>query len=63
MPQPAWQKSSFSSGGEGNCIELAIGTPGHIHLREGDRPDEIATTTSLAVAHLLHTLKGGSLSR
>lgn len=33
-----WQKSSFSSGGEGNCIELAAATPHRIHLRESDRP-------------------------
>ncbi|MEV4863486.1 DUF397 domain-containing protein [Streptomyces ossamyceticus] len=63
MPQPVWQKSSFSSGGEGNCIELAAATPPRIHLRESDRPDEIATASPRALALLLHTVKGNSLSR
>ncbi|MHA5048835.1 DUF397 domain-containing protein [Streptomyces sp. SD15] len=59
MPQPTWQKSSFSGGGEGECIELAAATPGHIHLRESDHPYAIATTTPHALAHLLRTLKSG----
>ncbi|MFJ9374209.1 DUF397 domain-containing protein [Streptomyces sp. NPDC101455] len=44
MPQLAWQKSSFSTGGEGNCMELAAAATGaHIHLRESDHPHHIAT--------------------
>ncbi|UUU33710.1 DUF397 domain-containing protein [Streptomyces sp. CA-210063] len=63
MAQLGWQKSSFSSGGEGNCIELAAATPYRIHLRESDRPDEITTAAPRALAHLLHTVKGEGLSR
>lgn len=63
MPQLTWQKSSFSTGGEGNCVQLAASTPSHIHLRESDRPHEIATTTSRALANLLHAVKTGHLSR
>ncbi|QFQ97624.1 DUF397 domain-containing protein [Streptomyces phaeolivaceus] len=63
MTQLGWQKSSFSSGGEGNCIELAAATAYHIHLRESDRPDQITTATPRALAHLLRTVKGGSLGR
>ncbi|WP_406196626.1 DUF397 domain-containing protein [Streptomyces europaeiscabiei] len=62
-PELAWQKSSFSTGGEGNCIELAAATPHRIRLRESDRPDETTTATPRALAHLLHTVKDGSLSR
>ncbi|MCT9079454.1 DUF397 domain-containing protein [Streptomyces fulvoviolaceus] len=62
--QLVWQKSSFSTGGEGECVELATAdTPNHIHLRESDQPYEIATTTSRALANLLHAVKAGSLSR
>ncbi|MER5381662.1 DUF397 domain-containing protein [Streptomyces sp. NBC_00647] len=60
MPRLIWQKSSFSTGGEGNCVELAAAVSGHIHLRESDRPCDIATSTPHALAGLLHLLKDGS---
>ncbi|MCX4908464.1 DUF397 domain-containing protein [Streptomyces sp. NBC_00878] len=63
MPQLIWQKSSFSGGGEGNCVELTAAAPDRIHLRESDQPYEITTTTTHALANLLHTVKAGSLSR
>ncbi|MFG2022874.1 DUF397 domain-containing protein [Streptomyces sp. NPDC048825] len=64
MPQLAWQKSSFSGGGEGECVELAAAaTPYRIHLRESDQPHGIATATPHALAHLLHAIKAGGLSR
>jgi hypothetical protein len=63
MPQLTWQKSSFSTGGEGNCVELAAATTsGHIHLRESDQPATIATATPHALANLLHAVKAGNLS-
>ncbi|MFD8005304.1 DUF397 domain-containing protein [Streptomyces mirabilis] len=64
MPHLAWQKSSFSTGGEGECVELAA-TPAssHILLRESDDPHGIATTTPRALANLLHAVKAGNLSR
>ncbi|MFD9464766.1 DUF397 domain-containing protein [Streptomyces sp. NPDC060027] len=60
MPRLIWQKSSFSTGGEGNCVELAAAVSGRIHLRESDRPGDIATSTPTALAGLLHMLKDGS---
>ena len=57
MSQLTWQKSSFSTGGEGECIELAAATPHHIHLRESDHPDHVATTTPHALAELLRAIK------
>lgn len=63
MPQLTWQKSSFSGGGEGECVELAASAPYRIHLRESDRPSEITTTTPQALTNLLHAVKAGSLSR
>ncbi|WP_409471945.1 DUF397 domain-containing protein [Streptomyces sp. HC307] len=59
MPQLVWQKSSFSTGGEGECVELAAAAPGQVHLRESDRPNEITTTTTGALSALLATLKAG----
>ncbi|MFE1285419.1 DUF397 domain-containing protein [Streptomyces sp. NPDC058751] len=60
MSRLTWQKSSFSTGGEGNCIELAASATGHIHLRESDRPDDVATSTPHALAGLLLVLKDDS---
>ncbi|MET7618065.1 DUF397 domain-containing protein [Streptomyces sp. NPDC005408] len=62
MPQLAWQKSSFSGGGEGECVELAA-TSGDIHFRESDRPTQIATTNRVTLAALLDAIKAGDLSR
>ncbi|WP_155054771.1 DUF397 domain-containing protein [Streptomyces blattellae] len=62
MPQLVWQKSSFSTGGEGECVELAAPSPSRIHLRESDHPHEIATTTPHALAALLHAVKDRDLS-
>jgi hypothetical protein len=62
-PQLSWQKSSFSTGGEGNCIELAAATPHRIHLRESDRPDETTTATSHELSALLVVIKAGNLKR
>ncbi|WP_406477455.1 DUF397 domain-containing protein [Streptomyces sp. NBC_01615] len=62
MPRLTWQKSSFSTGGEGNCVELAAATPHRIHLRESDQPHQLATATPHALAELLNALKGGRFS-
>ncbi|MFD3515372.1 DUF397 domain-containing protein [Streptomyces sp. NPDC058657] len=57
MPSTAWQKSSFSGGGEGNaCVELAS----HAHtllLRESEDPAHILTPAPTALAALLHHLR------
>ncbi|WP_406477458.1 DUF397 domain-containing protein [Streptomyces sp. NBC_01615] len=65
MPQLTWQKSSFSGGGNGECVELAAATTGHIHihLRESDEPHAIATTTPRTLAALLNALKAGRIAR
>ncbi|MFC7263403.1 DUF397 domain-containing protein [Streptomyces lutosisoli] len=63
MPQLTWQKSSFSGGGNGECVELAAATAGHIRLRESDEPHAIATTTPHTLAGLLGALKAGRIAR
>ncbi|MBC9725218.1 DUF397 domain-containing protein [Streptomyces sp. TRM68367] len=63
MPQLTWQKSSFSGGGESECVELATAGPDRIHLRESDHPHEIATTTASTLSALLSTIKGGGVNR
>ncbi|SMF06758.1 DUF397 domain-containing protein [Streptomyces sp. Amel2xC10] len=61
MSQLTWQKSSFSSGGEGNCVELAASVSSRIHLRESDDPHHTTATTPHALAHLIHAVKRGNL--
>ncbi|MFH0518928.1 DUF397 domain-containing protein [Streptomyces sp. M41] len=34
----AWFKSSYSSGGSGDCVEVAL-TPAAIHVRESKAPE------------------------
>ncbi len=62
MPRPTWQKSSFSTGGEGNCVELATAVPAtRVHLRESDRPCEIATAAPRALSWFLLAIKSGAI--
>ena len=57
-----WLKSSFSGGGDGNaCLELAT-TPTAFHLRESDAPTTHLTTTSTALAALLHGIRSRTLT-
>jgi hypothetical protein len=49
-----WQKSSYSSEGN-NCVEIASGTDGTLHLRESDDPTTVLVTTP-ARARVLLTL-------
>ncbi|OAH09628.1 DUF397 domain-containing protein [Streptomyces jeddahensis] len=53
----AWQKSSFSDGGDApNCIELAA-TQGALWLRESDEPGTVVTTTATGLAALIRHLR------
>ncbi|MEU8892217.1 DUF397 domain-containing protein [Streptomyces sp. NPDC048442] len=58
MNELTWQKSSFSgSSGQGECVELATGPTGRIHLRESDDRARVATPSPAALRALLTTLK------
>jgi predicted secreted Zn-dependent protease len=59
MSQLVWQKSSFSGGGEGECVEVAAGPDGLIHVRESDEPDVIAVTTPAKWAAFVKGVKAG----
>ncbi|NGO70315.1 DUF397 domain-containing protein [Streptomyces boncukensis] len=61
MPDPGWQKSSFS-GGEPNteCVELARGGTGArvtLFLRESEHPDAVLVGSTAAFRALLIRLK------
>jgi hypothetical protein len=59
MTQLVWQKSSFSGGGNGDCVEVATAPDGLVHLRESDRPDEIVTTTRVKLDAFVKGVKAG----
>jgi hypothetical protein len=61
MSQLVWQKSTFSGGASGNCVEVAADSAGTIHLRESDAPATVATTTPPALRALLATIKADHL--
>ncbi|MFI6285379.1 DUF397 domain-containing protein [Streptomyces sp. NPDC051018] len=43
---PAWRKSSYSSGGEDNCLEFADNVPGTVPVRDTKNPGGPALTFS-----------------
>ncbi|MFE0134768.1 DUF397 domain-containing protein [Streptomyces sp. NPDC059037] len=57
MPELTWQKSSFSGGPQGECLHLACGPGGTIHLRESDTPHEVLTAAPAQLTALLIHLK------
>lgn len=57
MTELHWQKSSFSTGGSGECVELAIDPTGHPHLRESNAPSAILARTGAALRVLLRSIK------
>ncbi|MFG2862754.1 DUF397 domain-containing protein [Streptomyces sioyaensis] len=34
-----WRKSSYSNGGDANCVEIADGFPGTVPVRDSKNPD------------------------
>ncbi|WP_405544607.1 DUF397 domain-containing protein [Streptomyces phaeochromogenes] len=57
MAQEAWQKSSFSGGGDSDdCVELAA-RQDTILLRESDEPDAVITATGAGLAALIRHLR------
>ncbi|MEV0982201.1 DUF397 domain-containing protein [Streptomyces sp. NPDC049915] len=36
--EPTWFKSSYSSGGDGDCVEVAL-TPARVHVRDSKDRD------------------------
>ncbi|MEU8886658.1 DUF397 domain-containing protein [Streptomyces sp. NPDC048442] len=64
MPDLDWQKSTFSEGGGGNCVNIAA-APDHphphtLHLRESDAPEVVLTTGTRALSALLRAVRAGA---
>jgi hypothetical protein len=60
MPTPElhWQKSTFSTGPQGECLNVAAAPDGTIRLRESDAPRTVLTATQHGLAALLQGIKG-----
>lgn len=57
MAQDAWQKSSFSGGGDSDdCVELAV-RQDTLLLRESDEPQAVIRTTRPQLAALISHLR------
>ncbi|MEW2432641.1 DUF397 domain-containing protein [Streptomyces caniferus] len=42
IPNPAalaWRKSSYSNGGDANCVEVSDGFPGAVPVRDSKNPE------------------------
>ncbi|MCX5200266.1 DUF397 domain-containing protein [Streptomyces sp. NBC_00237] len=63
MPTLHWQKSSFSGGAEGNCVNVATSPDGTLRLRESDDPATVLSATAGQLAALLKHLSAGDDSR
>ncbi|KIZ19096.1 DUF397 domain-containing protein [Streptomyces natalensis] len=61
MSRLTWQKSSFSGGGNGDCVELATDPDGNVHLRESDHPTDVLTLTPARLRALVQCVKSGGL--
>ncbi|MEV7187341.1 DUF397 domain-containing protein [Kitasatospora sp. NPDC093102] len=57
MPDPAWQKSSYSASSN-ECVEVRT-VDGAVELRESDEAHLILRTTPTTLATLLHGIKAG----
>lgn len=56
----SWRKSSYSSNGGGDCVEVGAGLPGAVAIRDSKRrEDGMHVVTSQAFAVLLADVRSG----
>lgn len=60
LSRAVWQKSSYSGGNGGQCVEVAINVPGVVAIRDSKRPGDGAHIIKRAVfAAFLDGVKAG----
>ncbi len=59
MPEPKWQKSSYSGSGQNDCVEVAAAGNRSVRLRESDAPAHVLAPSPAALHGLLAHLKAG----
>lgn len=56
----AWRKSSYSNGGDGNCVEVVDGLPGVVPVRDSKVPDgPVLTVPAAAWGSFITSLRRG----
>jgi hypothetical protein len=63
MSERIWRKSSFSTGPQSECVEVAAGPDGLVRFRESDDPRVTAATTRAIWATFLTAAKAGDFDR
>lgn len=67
MSELHWQKSTFSGGPQGDCVNVAAAPDGTIRLRESDEPGTVVATVPEGLAallrHVRHVRSGGQAVR
>ncbi|MFI1303792.1 DUF397 domain-containing protein [Streptomyces sioyaensis] len=54
-----WRKSSYSDGGEDNCVEIADGFPGAVPVRDSKNPTSgVLLFPAVAWSAFIGTVKG-----
>ncbi|GHF48604.1 hypothetical protein GCM10010218_32610 [Streptomyces mashuensis] len=62
MSRLEWSKSSYSTGAQGSCLELArLDVRARVHLRESDDPAVVISTGPAALGSLLNAVRAGRL--
>ncbi|WP_328506539.1 DUF397 domain-containing protein [Streptomyces sp. NBC_00391] len=57
MAQDAWQKSTFSGGGDhDDCVQIAA-HPHTVLLRESEEPGQVVRTTPAGLAALIRAIR------
>lgn len=57
----AWRKSSYSAGGDNNCVEVTDGHPGMVPVRDSKVPDGgVLVFGALSWTAFVHGVKGAS---
>ncbi|MFD9207511.1 DUF397 domain-containing protein [Streptomyces sioyaensis] len=58
----AWRKSSYSNGGDANCVEIADGFPGAVPVRDSKNPTGgVLLFPAAAWSGFIATVKNGRL--
>jgi Domain of unknown function (DUF397) len=58
----SWRKSSYSSNGGGNCVEVTSGLPGGLAVRDSKNPGPQIVASPAAWLKLTVAIKDRSLS-
>ncbi|MHA5052308.1 DUF397 domain-containing protein [Streptomyces sp. SD15] len=59
LSNAAWRKSSYSDGGDNNCVEVADGYPGLVPVRDSKTPtDRLLVFSAVSWSAFMEGVKG-----